>query len=93
MKVIKRVATVTAPILFHLNSCLICGIFLCGLDIGEVTPVHKANGPSGSPDFRPISVFPALSKILEKFIIYLKVPVTAEHPAPSSRKIGQRKKH
>jgi hypothetical protein len=36
--------------------------------IAKVTPLHKANSPSERSNYRPISVLPIISKILERHI-------------------------
>lgn len=57
------------PIITHLaNSCFKAGIFPSLLKQSVITPVHKGGNKDDINNYRPISVLPSISKILEKLI-------------------------
>ena len=60
------------PLLHIFNLSSSSGIFPDSLKIGKVTPLYKAGDSSDFSNYRPISVFPCFSKILEH-IIYNRV--------------------
>lgn len=67
--IIKRFKHFLAPPLTHIfQICLTEGIFPKCLKKAIVIPVHKAGDKSCVNNYRPISILPALSKILEKII-------------------------
>ena len=48
------------------NQCIINNIFPKRLKIAKVIPLPKIKNPSDTSDFRPISLLPIISKLLEK---------------------------
>ncbi|XP_065658644.1 uncharacterized protein LOC136083166 [Hydra vulgaris] len=62
---------VLKDVLFKIFSISIKGIFPQSLKIAKVIPILK-NGDSNINNYRPISVLPALSKVLER-ILYTKI--------------------
>lgn len=64
---LKYVCKQVVPIIAHLaNLCFKNGIFPDPLKKSVITPVHKGGNTDDVNNYRPISVLPALSKILEK---------------------------
>ena len=55
-----------------INICLQCGVFPDALKIAIVKPIYKAGDQSSFNNYRPISILPYISKILEK-IIHLRI--------------------
>eukprot|EP00095_Tigriopus_kingsejongensis_P009599 maker-scaffold1098_size62903-snap-gene-0.11 protein:Tk09599 transcript:maker-scaffold1098_size62903-snap-gene-0.11-mRNA-1 annotation:"hypothetical protein TcasGA2_TC001664" len=71
VSVLKKGAGVLAGPIAHLvNKSLSSGVVPLGFKIGCVIPVHKGRGKSSADpaSYRPISIFPALSKILESIV-------------------------
>ena len=68
-KIIKQISMIIAMPLSHIINCsLISGIVPSKLKIAKVIPIFK-NGHRGDMcNYRPISVLPCFSKILEKII-------------------------
>ncbi|XP_063377522.1 uncharacterized protein LOC134664707 [Cydia fagiglandana] len=57
----------TIPVLLHIiNTCLLEGCFPTGWKEAVVTPLPKKDQVNDYRDLRPISILPAMSKILEK---------------------------
>lgn len=50
------------------NHCLIFGYFPDSLKLAKVTPIHKSATKTDPGNYRPISVLPILSKILETLL-------------------------
>ena len=50
------------------NFSLVQGVFPDSCKIAKVTPVHKSGDKAALNNYRPISVLPSVSKILEKLI-------------------------
>ena len=56
------------PITTIVNQCLETGIFPDKLKIAKVIPLFKKGDPEQIDNYRPISILPAISKIIEKVI-------------------------
>ena len=55
-----------------INICLQCGVFPDALKIAIVKPIYKGGDKASFTNYRPISILPYISKILEK-IIHLRI--------------------
>jgi hypothetical protein len=69
--VLKKGASVLASPIAHLiNRSLAEGIVPAGFKVGQVHPVHKGSGKSRADpaSYRPVSILPALSKIIEAVV-------------------------
>ena len=70
MKMIRMCAPAIMPCLAHIvNSCLVESVFPESWKVSLVIPVPKKTKPQAIGDLRPISILPALSKILEKIAV------------------------
>ena len=68
-KVLKHINHIISPVLKGLfNNCLRLGIFPNELKIAKVTPLFKSGNINDMSNYRPISILPVLSKVLEKII-------------------------
>jgi len=82
------VLAITAPI----NNCIEQGIFPDKLKIASVIPLHKGADINDPHNYRPISISPTLSKVLEKHIAdqihsyFLKTDVILTSQSGFSRK-------
>ena len=74
-KILRIAAPAIAPLLTKLlNYCLSIQTFLTIWKIAKVTPVFKGNGRRNDKNnYKPISVLPILSKVLEKHIVNICV--------------------
>ena len=52
-----------------INQSLCSGIFPNSLKIAKVTPIFKKGNPHQTDNYRPISLLPVISKVLEKVVI------------------------
>ena len=60
---------IVSPLIHIFNLPLSSGIFPNSLKIAKIVPIHKRDDPSLIENYRPISILPAISKILEKLHI------------------------
>lgn len=68
-KVVKRIINLIKPQLFHIFNCSIKnGVFPDALKIAKVTPLYKTGDRDKFSNYRPISVLPLFSKILERIV-------------------------
>ena len=51
------------------NQCFHTGIFPDNLKIAKVIPLHKKDDPTDINNYRPISLLPSISKVLEKIVL------------------------
>lgn len=54
---------------FIINTCLSTGYFPTAWKTANIVPIPKQNNPSELAHFRPISILPVISKILEKIVL------------------------
>ena len=70
---LKKLTPFLIPYLTHIiNNCITACIFPKSWKVGVVKPIPKVSNPAGVDDFRPISILPCLSKILER-IMHLQI--------------------
>ena len=68
-KVLKVIAPVIIkPLTLLINQVLNTGIFSDKLNIAKVIPIYKKGDPQLFENFRPISLLPTISKVLEKIL-------------------------
>lgn len=66
---LKYISREAVPIITHLaNLCFRTGLFPAPLKQSIITPVHKGGNRDDVNNYRPISVLPTISKIIEKLI-------------------------
>ena len=59
---------ISAPLAHLINLSLQTGIFPTDMKIANIVPVHKSGSFSSFDNYRPISVLPVLSKVIEKLV-------------------------
>ena len=89
----KLISVIKQPLCVIINSSLNTGIFPSLMKIAKIVSLFKAGNVLDPDNFRPISLLPVLSKVLEK-VVYLK---TVEHLGENHvlyhRQYGFRKNH
>lgn len=66
---LKTAKQILSPIISHLiNLCFEQGTFPTALKQAVITPVYKSGSRADSSNYRPISVLPSLSKVVERVI-------------------------
>ena len=72
-KLLKRIAPFIIPYLtIIINQSLVTGIFPTRMKIAKVIPLFKKDDPHVLDNYRPISLLPALSKVLEK-VVFIQI--------------------
>ena len=70
IKLIKSIInTIAVPLAKIFNKSFVSGIFPDALKIARIAPVFKSGDKNNVKNYRPISLLPALSKILEKLML------------------------
>lgn len=89
VSVLKRGVSILATPLAHLiNRSLAEGIVPAGFKVGKIHPVHKGGSkPRGAPSsYRPVSILPAMSKIIETLVkVDLENHLAATNALPGSQ--------
>ena len=57
------------PLTILIYQCFHNGIFPDNLKIAKVIPLHKQDNPTDINNYRPISLLPSISKVLEKIVL------------------------
>ena len=59
---------ITKSITYIVNNCIRSGKFPTSWKLAKVNPLYKGGAKDGINNYRPISILPTLSKLIEKFI-------------------------
>ena len=76
------------PLLQLINNCFETGIFPDILKIASITPIYKKGDRCTLTNYRPISILPLLSKILEKVIAVRITSWLSKHSLLSPKQFG-----
>ena len=72
-KLLKEIAPqLIKTLTLIINQCMNTGIFPDSMKIAKVIPLHKKDNLDNIENYRPISLLPAMSKVLEK-VIFIQV--------------------
>ncbi|HBI40008.1 MAG TPA: hypothetical protein DDY16_03550 [Tenacibaculum sp.] len=92
-RIIQKTQNTIAPFLLVLfNNCLRKGIFPNCFKVAQVTPLHKGGERLDRNSYRPISLLPALGKLLEKIILVRVLNFFDKHSLLSTHQFGFRPK-
>jgi hypothetical protein len=92
-KLLRDSAYVNAAYLTKmLNLSLCCGSFPDIWKKGRATPIFKSGDPTSSNNYRPITVLPTLSKLLERIVHHQVYNYLQEHKLLASQKFRFRSK-
>ena len=68
-RILKLAANALAPsLLYIVNKSLITGEFPCSWKEAKVKPLFKSGAKDDKNNYRPISILPTISKLVEKWI-------------------------
>ena len=68
-KIVKQsILNILAPLTHVINRSLLTGIIPKDLKLAKVIPIYKSSSREELKNYRPVSLLPAFSKILEKFV-------------------------
>ena len=92
-KLLRYSAYIIAPYLTKIfNLSLRCGSFPDIWKKGRVTPIFKSGDPTSSNNYRPITILPTLSKLLERIVHHQVYNYLQEHKLLASQQFGFRSK-
>lgn len=90
---LKQACQVLAgPIAFLCNNCFSCGVFPNSLKKATIIPLHKNGDSDDVSNYRPISLLPNISKIIEKLINIRLKNYLEHHNLLSANQYGFRSK-
>ncbi len=93
-RVVKSVILHLCDPLSHIfNLSLSKGVFPSKLKLARVTPIHKKGDPSEIDNYRPISVLPVFSKLLEKIVYERTIKFLDKFEILFHGQYGFRQKH
>lgn len=93
-KVVQAIANYIVKPLTHIfNLSFLSGIIPNALKIARVTPVYKADSKENFANYRPISVLPCFSKILEKLMYKRAITFLNKNNILSNNQYGFRAGH
>lgn len=68
-RILKMAAEIVCPTLLELiNICITTGQFPDDLKIAKLMPIHKGGSTDDPSNYRPISILPVISKLVEKHV-------------------------
>ena len=92
--IIKKLANeLSIPLTFIFNLSLSSGIVPDQLKIARVVPIHKKECKNVFNNYRPISVLPGFSKILERLVFNRCISFLDKHKILHNDQFGFRPKH
>lgn len=83
--------TIAKPLCYVINLCLKSGSVPEDFKIGKITPIFKSGSKHHLDNYRPITVLPVCSKILERCVHMQLTKHLEEHKLLSSQQFGFRK--
>ena len=93
-KLLKHIVPAISSQLTHfINLCIVNHVFPTPLKAAVITPVFKNGSRALFSNYRPISVLPVLSKILEKIMYNQLLTFVTEHNIIFDHQFGFRAKH
>jgi potassium voltage-gated channel Eag-related subfamily H protein 8 len=91
-KILKASAPfITSPLTYIFNKVLSTGVFPERLKYSEVQPLFKKGKKNEFANYRPISLLPSLSKIIEKIIYKRLISYFTEHNILANEQFGFKK--
>ena len=81
------------PLTHLLNLSVMYGVFPSELKLAKVIPLYKANDPMMFSNYRPVSVLPVFSKILETIMYNQLLPFITKHKLLYAYQFGFRINH
>jgi hypothetical protein len=92
--VIKHISPfITKPLMHIFNCSIVTGIFPTSLKIAKVVPIFKKDDPHIFSNYRPISILPCFSKILERLIFNRLYNFLSANDILHDNQYGFRKNH
>ena len=92
--ILKQVMpNIVKPVMYIFNLSMSTGIVPSQLKVARVIPIFKSGDSHSFNNYRPISILPALSKILEKLVYSRIIVFVNKHNILTPAQFGFRPKH
>lgn len=93
-KLLKMAATsIAGPVAYLINVSLTTGIFPDIWKSARICPIHKGGDTNDPGNYRPISILPVISKIIERAVFDQLYPFLNSHGIIHDKQSGFRPKH
>ena len=93
-KLLKAIMpSILKHVTYLMNLCLASNTFPTVFKTAVITPIYKSGSPTQFSNYRPISVLPVLSKILERIMYNQLLSFIHEHNILYDKQFGFRSKH
>ena len=93
-KIVKSTCHVHLDVLTHVFNLSVCnGVFPCELKLAKVIPLFKSDNCMLINNYRPVSLLPVFSKILEKLMYVRLLSFVNKHKLLYKYQFGFREKH
>ena len=86
----RHIAKPFAPII---NRSLASGIVPAELKCGKIVPIYKSGNQTDIDNYRPNTILPAISKVLEKYVYSQTIPYLEQNKLLYNQQFGFRKNH
>ena len=92
--IVKRIAKeISVPLTLIFNTSISTGIVPDELKIAKVIPIYKKDSPEVFSNYRPVSVLPCFSKILERLVFNRCMNYLDTHDILNKKQFGFRCNH
>ena len=92
--VLKQIAnTVIEPLTYLINLSFVSGVFPSELKVAKIIPIHKAGDRNKYTNYRPISLLPVISKLIERLIHNRLMNFISKHSIFNDNQYGFRKNY
>ena len=89
----NAITSISSPLTHIFNLSLSSGVFTAELKIASVVPLFKTSDKSLFSNYRPVSVLPSFSKVLEKLVYDRIVDYLSKYEILTDNQFGFRKQH
>ena len=89
----ETIAYIIEPITHIMNQSLLHGVVPKDMKISKVIPIHKSSDPCILKNYRPVSLLPVFSKLLEKIVYNKLISFLNLNNVLYRHQYGFRKKH
>ena len=89
----ETIAIISTPLSHIINISFVTGIVPDQLKIAKVVPIYKASDKTSLNNYRPISLLPAFSKLIEKIMFNKVMDFLNSHKLLYKHQYGFRPKH
>ena len=90
---LSKKASIITPIVHICNISLFTGVFPSSFKLAKVIPIHKKDDTTIVSNYRPISILPSFSKVLERIVYNRLYEFLDSHKSLNPEQYGFRRSH